>query len=179
LVKQIRISGFGGQGVGLFGVILGRALSLYQDYEVVMTQAYGPEARGGASNANLVVSDRPVDYPFVQKADVLCALSQESYTRFRPDTKTDALLIIESDLVTPDPGDRAVGIPATRLADGLGRRIVTNVIMLGFFTAVVDLVDRRAVEKAIAATVPPTTLMLNKKAFEMGYTHTPVWEQAA
>ncbi len=179
MVKQIRISGFGGQGVALFGVILGRALSLYQDYEVVMTQAYGPEARGGASNANLVVADRPVDYPFVQKADVLCALSQESYTRFRPEAKADALLIIESDLVTPDLGDRAVGIPATRLAEGLGRRIVTNVVMLGFFTAVVDLVSRQAVEKAIAASVPPTTLMLNKKAFEMGYTHTPMWEQAA
>jgi 2-oxoglutarate ferredoxin oxidoreductase subunit gamma len=74
LREEIRISGFGGQGVGLFGVILGRALSLYQDFNVVMTQAYGPEARGGASNANLVVSDRLVDYPFVQKADVLVAL---------------------------------------------------------------------------------------------------------
>ena len=179
MVKQIRISGFGGQGVGLFGVILGRALSLYQDYEVVMTQAYGPEARGGASNANLVVADRAIDYPFVQKVDVLVALSQESYARFRPEAKADALLIIESDLVTPDLGDRVVGIPATRLAEALGRRIVMNVIMLGFFTAVVDFAERKAVYKAIATTVPPTSLMLNKKAFEMGYTHTPVWEQAA
>ena len=179
LVKQIRISGFGGQGVGLFGVILGRALSLYQDFDVVMTQAYGPEARGGASNANLVVADRPIDYPFVQKVDVLVALSQESYARFRPLARPEALVIIESDLVTPDPGDPAQGIPATRLAEQLGRRIVMNVIMLGFFTAVVDFAKRKAVEKAIAASVPPTTLMLNKKAFEMGYAHEPVWEQAA
>jgi len=176
---EIRISGFGGQGVGLFGVVLGRALSIYQDLNVVMTQAYGPEARGGASNANIVVADRTIDYPFVQKADVLVALSQESYTRFRPEAKADALLIIESDLVTLDLGDRAVGIPATRVAEGLGRRIVTNVVMLGFFTSVVDLVSHSAVEKAIAASVPPTTLMLNKKAFEMGYTYSPVWEQAA
>ncbi len=179
MVKQIRISGFGGQGVGLFGVILGRALALYQDLDVVMTQAYGPEARGGASNANLVVADRPIDYPFVQEADVLVALSQESYARFRPEAREDALVIIESDFVTPETGDPTVGIPATRLAEELGKRIVMNVIMLGFFTAVVDFTDRKAVEKAIAATVPPTTLMLNKKAFEMGYSHSPVWEQAA
>jgi 2-oxoglutarate ferredoxin oxidoreductase subunit gamma len=179
LLKQIRISGFGGQGVGLFGVILGRALALHQDYEVVMTQAYGPEARGGTSNANIVVADRPIDYPFVQKADVLVALSQESYARFRPETKADALLIIENDLVKPDLGDQSVGIPATRLAEGLGRRIVMNVVMLGFFAAVIDFTDHDAVYKAIANTVPPTTLMLNKKAFEIGYSHMPMWEKAA
>ena len=77
--KEIRISGFGGQGIVLAGYLLGKALTLYEEMEAVMTQSYGPEARGGASSANIVVADRPIDYPFVQKADVLVALSQEAY----------------------------------------------------------------------------------------------------
>jgi len=84
---EIRIAGFGGQGVALAGVILGKALTIYSDYEAVMTQSYGPEARGGASSANLIISDEPIDYPFVLKPDILVALSQEAYTLYRPDAK--------------------------------------------------------------------------------------------
>ena len=167
--KDIRLSGFGGQGVGLAGYILGSAASLYQGLEAVMTQSYGPEARGGASSADVVIADRPIDYPFVEKVDILVALSQEAYTRFRPEAKADAMVIIDGGLVVPLDDERPLRIPATQLAESLGRRIVANVVMLGFFTAVTGLVDRQAVENAIATSVRPKTLPLNLQAFALGF----------
>ncbi len=167
--KEIRLSGFGGQGIGLAGHILGKAAALYQGLEAVMTQSYGPEARGGASSANIVIADRRIDYPFVQRPDVLVALSQEAYTRFRPQTGPDTLVIIDEGLVTPEHGDAIAGIPATRLAEELGRRIVANMVMLGFFASVSHLIDREALEKAIETTVPAKTLDLNLKAFATGF----------
>lgn len=166
---EIRISGFGGQGIGLTGFILGKALALYDGKESVMTQAYGPEARGGASSANIVLSEEQIDYPFVQKADILVALSQEGYTKYRPHTKPQAQVLIDQDLVTPDPDDQVYAIPATRLAETIGRRIVANLVMLGFFTAVTGLVSRQALEKAIETTVKPSTVPLNLQAFATGY----------
>lgn len=167
--KEIRISGFGGQGVGLAGHIVGKALAIYDDMEAVTTQAYGPEARGGASSANIVASDEPIDYPFVQNADVLIALSQEAYTRFRPRAKPGALILIDEELVTPFEDDHPLSIPATRLAEELGRRIVTNMVMLGFFTAVTGIISREAMERAIETSVRPKTVPLNLKAFATGY----------
>jgi len=167
--KEICLSGFGGQGIGLAGYILGRAFSLYQDLEAVMTQAYGPEARGGASSANIVVADRPIDYPFVQHADILVALSQEAYIRFRPGAKQDAIVLIDSGLVTPSQEDRTLNIPATELAENLGRRIVANMVMLGFIAAQIDFVDPEALQEAIEASVRPKTLPLNLQAFQSGF----------
>jgi len=166
---EIRIAGFGGQGVALTGIILGKALALYGGFEAVMTQAYGPEARGGASSANIVVSDQDIAYPFVQQPDFLVALSQEAYTKFRPTAKAEAVILIDEELVDPHPSDIVLSIPSTRLAEGLGRRIVTNVVMLGFFTAVSDIVSRPAVEEAIRETVKPKTVPLNLEAFDAGY----------
>jgi 2-oxoglutarate ferredoxin oxidoreductase subunit gamma len=168
MIKEIRISGFGGQGVGLAGYVLGKALALYDGKEAVMTQAYGPEARGGASSANLVVSDEPIDYPFVQEPDFLVAMSQEAYTKFRPTAKPDALILIDEDLVHPNPDDKPLCIPATRLAEDLGRRIVANMIMLGFFTAQAGIVGREAMEKALESTLKPKIVSLNLQAFAAG-----------
>ena len=106
--QEIRISGFGGQGVGLAGFILGKALALYEGREAVMTQSYGPEARGGASSTNVVLSDQEIAYPFVQNPDVLVALSQEAYSKFRPQVKDGALVLIDADLVTPLDGARGL-----------------------------------------------------------------------
>jgi 2-oxoglutarate ferredoxin oxidoreductase subunit gamma len=167
--KEIKISGFGGQGVVLAGYILGKCMSLHEGLEAVMTQAYGPEARGGASSANIVVADDPIDFPFVQQADILVALSQEAYTKFRPQTKPDALCLIDEALVTPFDDDQPLKIPATNLAEELGRRIVANVVMLGFFTASTDLVKRQSMEETIKSTVKEKTIALNMKAFETGY----------
>ena len=132
--QEIRIAGFGGQGMALAGFILGKAFALYEDLEAVMTQSYGPEARGGASSANIVVSDRPVDYPFVQQPDVLVTMSQEAYARFHTTIKPGATVLIDTDLVVTEVDAEVYAIPATRLAEDLGRRIVANVVMLGFFT---------------------------------------------
>jgi 2-oxoglutarate ferredoxin oxidoreductase subunit gamma len=168
---EIRISGFGGQGVVLAGYILGKALAIYGDYEAVMTQSYGPEARGGASSANLVVADEPIDYPFIQQPDILVALSQEGYTRFRHTARNGATVLIDGELVMPADNDKPYQIPATRLAEDLGRRVVANVVMLGFFTAVTGLVGREPVEKAITESVKPKTVQLNLQAFHAGYSH--------
>lgn len=167
--KEIRISGFGGQGIVLAGYILGKALSLYEDLEAVMTQAYGPEARGGASSSNIVVADRPIAFPFVQEPDILVALSQEAYTKFRPTAKQKAVIIIDEDLVTPAEDDHPHRIPASRLAEDLGRRIVANVVMLGFVTSVTGLVSRASMEKAIETSVKAKTVPLNLRAFATGY----------
>ena len=167
--KEIRLSGFGGQGLGLAGFLLGKALSLYDGKEAVMTQSYGPEARGGASSSNVVVSDTRVDYPFVQHPDVLIAMSQEAYTKFRPTVKPAGLVIADADLVTPVEDDAPLVIPATRLAEELGRRIVANVVMLGYFTRVTDIVSRGAMEEALEDTLNPKILPLNLRAFSAGY----------
>jgi 2-oxoglutarate ferredoxin oxidoreductase subunit gamma len=177
--KEIRISGFGGQGVGLASLILGKALALYEGVEAVMTQNYGPEARGGASSADVVMSDQPIAYPFVQQADVLVALSQEAYTKFRPQAKPDALVLIDEDLVTQLDGDQVHAIPATRLAEELGRRIVTNIVMLGFFTAVTGLVSRENMEKAIAASMKPKIVPMNLQAFAAGFEYFEQRERVA
>ena len=175
---EIRISGFGGQGVVLTGYVLGRAVTLFEGKEAVMTQSYGPEARGGASSANVVVSDRPIAYPFVQHPDILVALSQEAYTRFRPTARDGAQILIDQELVKPFEDDTVHAIPATRLAEELGRRIVANMIMLGFFTAVSGLVSRGSMQKALEASVKPKTVALNLKAFECGYEYAAAKERA-
>lgn len=174
--QEIRISGFGGQGVVLAGFLLGKAFSLYQDLEAVMTQAYGPEARGGASSSSIVVADYPIAYPFVQKADVLIALSQEGYKRYRVETKPEATIIIDEGLVTPKPKDQLLRIPATKLAENLGRRIVANVVILGYFCAISNVVSRQAMEEAIRTSVKPKTLSLNLEAFELGFDYAKAME---
>jgi 2-oxoglutarate ferredoxin oxidoreductase subunit gamma len=167
--KEIRIAGFGGQGVALAGMVLGKALTIYEDMEAVMTQAYGPEARGGASSANVVLSDHPIAYPFVQTADVLVALSQEAYTKFRPETQPQAQILVDQELVVSQDDDKVFAIPATRMAKELGRRMVTNMVMLGFLTAVSELVQMENMQRAIETSVKPNTITLNLQAFNAGY----------
>jgi 2-oxoglutarate ferredoxin oxidoreductase subunit gamma len=166
--QEIRIAGFGGQGVVLAGYVLGKALALYSGREAVMTQSHGPEARGGASSADLVVSTEPIAYPFVQQPDYFVALSQEAYTKFRPTIKPDAMVLIDQDLVKPKDGDQFHAIPATKLAEDLGRRIVTNVVMLGYVTAQTHIVTPQAMMKALEDTLNSRILELNIKAFNAG-----------
>lgn len=167
--KEIRIAGFGGQGVVLGGTILGKALALYDELEAVLTQVYGPEARGGASSSCLVVSDELIDYPFVQHPDILVILSQEAYTKFRPEADQDAVILIDEGLVSPWDDDHPYCIPATRLAEEMGQRRVANVIMLGFLTALTGLVRRQSMEKAIENTVKAKTVPVNLRAFAAGF----------
>ncbi len=169
-LTQVRIAGYGGQGIVLAGMLLGKAASLYDNKEAVFTQSYGPEARGGASCADVILSHEPISYPFVTEPDILVVLFQEAYRRFRKLLKPAGTLIIESDLVRPNEEDvGCAGLPATRMAEEVGRRIVMNVIVLGYLVGRTGIVSRQAAEKAIETTVRPKTVGLNLKAFACGF----------
>jgi 2-oxoglutarate ferredoxin oxidoreductase subunit gamma len=173
-VTEIRIAGFGGQGVILSAVVLGKAASIYENGFATMTQNFGPEARGGACSAQLVISDSPVLYPYVTRPDIMVILSQEAYNRFAPELKSGGMLIVEEDLVRVSNMNRdkqVYAIPATRFAEELGKRMVLNSVMVGFFTAVTRLLGADAVRKAVADSVPPAFRELNLKAFEKGYAY--------
>jgi 2-oxoglutarate ferredoxin oxidoreductase subunit gamma len=171
-LTEIRIAGFGGQGVILSALILGRAASIYESEYATMTQSFGPEARGGVCSAQLVVCDSPVLYPYVRRPDILVVMSQEAYTRFAPELKPGGMLIIEGDLVRVSDlktDAKVYAIPATRFAEELGKRMVLNSVMVGFFTAVTKLLGPDAVRKAVADSVPPNFRELNIKAFDKGF----------
>jgi 2-oxoglutarate ferredoxin oxidoreductase subunit gamma len=171
-LTEVRIAGFGGQGVILSAIVLGRAASIHQGEFATMTQNFGPEARGGACSAQLMLSDTPVLYPYVTNPDVLVVMSQEAYTKFAPELKDCGMLLVERDLVrvTDIPREtRVYSVPATRLAEELGKRMVLNIVMVGFFTAVTQLLNADAVRKAVADSVPSHFRDLNLKAFDKGY----------
>jgi len=167
--KEIRICGFGGQGIVLSGVILGKAASVYSEYHAVQTQSYGPEARGGASRSEIVISDAPVGFPGVMEADVLVAMSQPAFDKYTGDLKEDAVIIVDPSLVIDTEGFNTVGIEFTALADDLGRKIVANIIMLGSLVKLTGVVSEEALTKAVLETVPPKTIELNKEALQAGF----------
>ena len=171
-LTEIRIAGFGGQGVILSALIIGKAAAIHQGGYATLTQSFGPEARGGASSAQVILSGDPILYPYVTQPDVLVVMSQEAYTRFSPELKDGGLLIVEEDLVRLQElrsGIRVHSVPATRLAEELGRKMVLNVVMVGFFAAVTALLDPEALRKAVADSVPPPTRELNLRAFDKGF----------
>src|ERR1700686_5412098 len=167
-LTEIRVAGFGGQGVILSAVVLGKAASIYENGFATMTQNFGPEARGGACSAQLVLSDEPVLYPYVTRPDIMVVMSQEAYNRFAPELKPQGILIVEEDLVRVSDL-KVYSIPATRFAEELGKRMVLNSVMVGFFTAVTKFLTADAVRKAVADSVPPSFRELNLKAFEKGF----------
>jgi len=171
-LTEIRIAGFGGQGVILSAIVLGKAASIYQGAYATMTQNFGPEARGGACSAQLVLSDSPVLYPYVTVPDILVVMSQEAYVRFASELKDGGTMIVEQDLVRVaglKQGVQVYSIPATRIAEELGKRMVLNSVMVGFFTAITQLLEPDAVRKAVADSVPPSSRELNLKAFQRGF----------
>ncbi len=170
-LTEIRIAGFGGQGVILSAIVLGKAASIYQGAFATMTQNFGPEARGGACSAQLVLSDSPVLYPYVTLPDILVVMSQEAYVRFGSELKDGGIMIVEQDMVRVSDIKKEIqvySVPATRIAEVLGKRMVLNSVMVGFFTAVTNLLHPDAVRKAVADSVPPSFRELNLKAFEKG-----------
>jgi 2-oxoglutarate ferredoxin oxidoreductase subunit gamma len=171
-VTEIRIAGFGGQGVILSAIVIGKAGCIFQNGYSTMTQSFGPEARGGACSAQTILSDSPVLYPYVTRPDILIVMSQEAYTLFSPQIKDDGILIIEEDLVRIGElpaGVRVYSIPATRIAEELGKKMVLNIVMVGFFGAVSQVLDPDALRKAVAASVPGAYRDLNLKAFDRGF----------
>ncbi|UCD64823.1 MAG: 2-oxoacid:acceptor oxidoreductase family protein [Candidatus Zixiibacteriota bacterium] len=169
---EIRITGFGGQGVILCGYIIGKAASIFNEQHATLTQSFGPEARGSACSAQVVVSDSRVLYPYVTAPGVLLAMSHDGYMTHKDTVAENCIYIYEKDLVKMQkigPKARAFGIPATRIAEDLGRKIVLNIVMLGFFGAVTDIVPHDALRQAVESSVPAGTEELNLKAFDKGY----------
>ncbi|KAA0003143.1 MAG: pyruvate ferredoxin oxidoreductase [Thermoplasmata archaeon] len=170
---EIRFSGFGGQGIIKSALIAGRAAAIYDKKEAVVTQSYGPEARGGACSGTVIVDNEPIDYPYVTAPDILVVMSQEAYTTYRPTLKKDGMMLIDEDLVKLDKNDKALvyKIPATRFAEELGKKIVANVVMLGFFTSITGVTKYDSMKKAVLESVPQRFREINEKGFEKGYNY--------
>ena len=172
LLTEIRIAGFGGQGVILAAAVIGKAAAIFQGGYATMTQSFGPEARGGACSAQVVIDSKPVLYPYVTNPDILIVMSQEAYTKFAPELKPGGILIVEQDLVTVSDvpaGTRMYSAPATRLAEELGKRMILNIVMVGFTAAVTNILQKDSLREAVGSSVPPHFRELNLKAFDRGY----------
>ena len=171
---EIRIGGFGGQGVILAAVVIGKADAIFEGGYATMTQSFGPEARGGSSSAQVILSGDPILYPYVANPDILVVMSQEAYSRFSPQLKPGGILITEQELVRIDhapSGIRMYGVPATRLAEELGRKVVLNIVMVGFFGAVTKMLNPDSLRQAVADSVPPAMQKLNLQAFDKGFAY--------
>lgn len=167
--KEIRLGGVGGQGIALAGTLLGKAAALHAGKEAVFTQTYGPEARGGASRADIIISEQPIAYPFVERPHILAVLFQEAYEKFRPQLVEDGTLIVEADLVKlRDDDGAAVRLPAIRMAEALGNKLAANIILLGYLIGATGVVSREAMEAAIRKTVKEQHLELDLKALDAG-----------
>ena len=173
--SEIRFSGFGGQGIITAGYILGKAAALYDQHHVTLTKSYGPESRGGASSAQVIISDEEINYPRLTQPELLVAMSQEAYTKYIHELISEGLLLIDEDLVELNPlrDDIQVrAIPATRIAESeLGRKIVANIVMLGFVAANTDIVSIEGIREAVLSSIPKGTEELNTQALERGYTY--------
>ena len=166
---EIIIAGFGGQGIMLTGYILGKAAAIYEGKEALFHESYGPEARGSSCKAGVIISDERIDYPIVENADVLVVLSRGGYASNADLLREGSYILYDTSLVPGVRWDRAYGINATEIAEELQNRIVANIVILGFFTSVCDVLKKESVKKAIESTVSKKFLDLNLRAFEEGY----------
>ncbi|MCD4650846.1 MAG: 2-oxoacid:acceptor oxidoreductase family protein [Candidatus Cloacimonetes bacterium] len=173
-MQRVKISGFGGQGIITSSFIVGKAVSIFDGKCAAMTQDYGPEARGGSCSSQVVIDDKEVDYPLVDESDILIAMSQEGYDKYLPRLIDGGTLCFDADLVGKTQNHsriNAKGIPATRIAEQLGKKIVANIVILGFATAQTGFATVQAMKSSIEETVPEKFLDLNIKAFDIGYNY--------
>jgi 2-oxoglutarate ferredoxin oxidoreductase subunit gamma len=179
---QVRIAGFGGQGIVLAGAILGKAAALFEGLNAVMTQSYGPEARGGACSADVVISPGPIHYPKVTHPDILALMSEEAARTYGASLAGGGILLVNENLVKTLPGGKARGkgpgehprvlkVPATEIATKLGKTLTANIVMLGFIAAVTGIVSRESMERAVLDSIPKGSEELNLAAFRAGYDH--------
>jgi 2-oxoglutarate ferredoxin oxidoreductase subunit gamma len=167
---ELRLSGSGGQGMIFASVVLGEAIGLTEGKNVVQSQSYGPEARGGASKADVVVSSQEIFYPKAMKLDLLLAMTQEAMDKYYVDLKEGGILIVDTSLVTSVPTDNYYGLEFTRLArNEIGQIMVANVIALGAIAALTDIVSLESITNAVLSRAPRGTEDKNKRAVEIGY----------
>jgi len=171
--QEIRVSGFGGQGIIFLAYVTGRAAAIHQGRNATLNQSFGPEARGSACSAQLILSDDPVDYPYIRRPEILISMSQDAYGKYIGELADGGTLLIDEDLVHPkrERGLKIYGLPATRIAEDLGRRICANMVMAGFLSAVTGAMGRDAAREAIRLSVPPGSEELNLTAFDEGYAY--------
>jgi len=167
--QEVIITGFGGQGIVLAGKILGMAAALGDHRESTLVQSYGPESRGGACCAQVIISEKTIQYPYVKMADVLVCMSQSAYEKYKSQIKPEGYLITDRDLVNPDGQREVFDISATRMAEELGRSMMANIIMIGFVTAITALISEKAAREAVKSSVPKGTEEMNLKAFTRGF----------
>ena len=168
---EIRLSGEGGQGLVLAGKILAEAAAIYDDKNATQSQSYGPEARGGASRSEVIISDEDIDYPKAIHIDFLLALTQEACNRYSKDLKDDAILLIDSDSVKECPQGKfkIYKVPIIDTARSkIGRAVVANIVSLGIIVELTKIVSIEAIESAILARVPKGTEKINLEAFKAG-----------
>jgi len=168
---EIRLSGEGGQGLVLAGKVLTEAAAIYEDMNATQSQSYGPEARGGASRSEVIISDEDIDYPKAVSIDLLLALTQESCNRYWHDLKDDGVLLVDEDAVKepPEGSFTVYKVPIIELArTKVGKVVVANIVALGIITELMDIVSSESVEEAILTRVPKGTEELNLKAFHLG-----------
>jgi 2-oxoglutarate ferredoxin oxidoreductase subunit gamma len=168
---EIRLSGSGGQGIVTAGVILAEAAAIYDDKNATQSQSYGPEARGGASKSEVIISDEEIHFPKATEIDLLLAMTQESCDRYSNDLKSGGILITDSTLVskTPDGDFTLYPLPITEIArNKLGKIIVANIVALGAIVGISKVVSPQALESAVLARVPRGTENLNKEALNEG-----------
>lgn len=168
---EIRLSGEGGQGLVLAGKILAEAAAIYDEKNATQSQSYGPEARGGASRSEVIISDEDIDYPKAINIDLLLALTQESCNKYSKDLKSDGILLVDSDSVTECPQGKfkIYRVPIIESArTKIGRVVVANIVALGIIVELTKIVSYDAIESAILARVPKGTDKINKEAFQLG-----------
>jgi 2-oxoglutarate ferredoxin oxidoreductase subunit gamma len=168
---ELRLSGEGGQGLVLAGKILAEAAAIYDDRNATQSQSYGPEARGGASKSDVIISDGEIDYPKTENVDLLLALTQEALNKYLCELRPQGTLVVDSDSVIEVPAGewRVIRYPFVRLArEKLGKSVVANIVALGLIVRVSRAVTEEAAEQAILARVPKGTEDLNRRAFHLG-----------
>ncbi len=168
---EVIITGFGGQGIVLTGNILGKAATIHDGRHATMTQSYGPEARGGACSSQVIVSDEEIAFPYTDNPQLLICMSQEGYENNRGALVPGGIMVWDTDLVETgelDPSWIAYHVPATRFAEELGNKMMANIVMLGFVSAVSELVTTESLKTAMLGSVPPHTKEKNGTAFERG-----------
>jgi 2-oxoglutarate ferredoxin oxidoreductase subunit gamma len=165
---EIRFSGFGGQGIILSAVIIGRAAVMYDNKFAVQTQVYGPEARGGASMSQVVIDDEQILYPKVAIPDIYVIMSQEGFEKYGASAHESAIMLIDSTLVHSRPKCKYIEVPATGEAKATLKVIVANIVMLGALVSATHVVSEESLKKAILDSVPKGTEDLNLKAMQLG-----------
>ena len=170
---EIRVAGFGGQGVVTIGRVLGIAFTIHEGLNSVNTRSYGPESRGGACRSEVVVSRGEIHYPSVRKADVLVALSQTALDTYIKDLKEDGILLIDPNSVK-DVSKSLVycEVPAMEIAHSVGSVKFQNSVVLGALAALLEsMIKKESLKLAVSENVPPNTIEKNKEAFEAGWAH--------